>query len=183
MDWYYHHRNTLFYLEWIRHDFDRYSRHISSLCVKYRCSGSWRTLDGKMVTFSNKCCNNIPSCLSSWWRWGQCPGWRGRSCARSRHSTPPAHAGHSGAPLPWKRLYLEVWVQQFHKSHVLNELQLIQNMMLVNSKLPKTFEIFTQMSDFVFFPMVPPLHICWNTGDKLMKSGVLFYTILPYFTK
>ena len=110
MDWYYHHRKTLFYLEWIRHDFDRYSRHISSRCVKYRCSGSWRTLDGKMVTFSNKCCNNIPSCLSSWWRWGQCPGWRGRSCARSRHSTPPAHAGHSGAPLPWKRLYLDFWV-------------------------------------------------------------------------
>ena len=51
------------------------------------------------------------------------------------------------SPLPWKRLYLEVWVQQFHKSHVLNELQLIQNMILVNSKLPKTFEIFTQTSD------------------------------------
>ena len=25
---------------------------------------------------------------------------------------------------------------------------------------PKTFDIFTQMSDFVFFPMVPPLPIC-----------------------
>ena len=86
------------------------------------------------------------------------------------------------SPLPWKRLYLEVWVQQFHKSHVLNELQLIQNMMLVNSKLPKTFEIFTQMSDFVFFPMVPPLHICWNTDGRLIESSVLFYTILPCFT-
>ena len=169
MDWYYHHRKTLFYLEWIRHDFDRYSRHISSRCVKYRCSGSWRTLDGKMVTFSNKCCNNIPSCLSSWWRWGQCPGWRGRSCARSRHSTPPAHAGHSGAPLPWKRLYLDFWVHYFHKSHFLNELPLNQKVMLVNSKLPKT----------------ETLHIGdgWNTGDRLMKSGVLFYTILLYFTK
>ena len=85
-------------------------------------------------------------------------------------------------PLPWKRLYLNFWVHYFHKSHILNELQLIQNMMLVNSKLPKTFEIFTQMSDSVFFPMVPPLHIGWNTDGRLTESGVSFYTILLYFT-
>ena len=65
-------------------------------CVNCRCWGSWRTLHGKMVTFSNKCCNNIPRCLSSWWRWGQCPGWRGRPCTGSRHPAPPAHAGQSG---------------------------------------------------------------------------------------
>ena len=94
----------------------------------------------------------------------------------------PTLAPVSCTPLPWKRLYLEVWVHYFHKSHVLNELQLIQNMMLVNSKLPKTFEIFTQMSDSVFFPMVPPLHIAWNTDGRLIESGVLFYTILLYFT-
>ena len=56
------------------YDFDCYSRLISSRCVNCRCWGSWRTLHGKMVTFSNKCCNNIPRCLSSWWRWEQCPG-------------------------------------------------------------------------------------------------------------
>ena len=61
-------------------------------CVNCRCWGSWRTLHGKMVTFSNKCCNNIPRCLSSWWRWGQCPGWRGRPCTGSRHPAPPAHS-------------------------------------------------------------------------------------------
>ena len=53
-------------------------------------------------------------------------------------------------PLPWKRLYLNFWVHYFHKSHILNELQLIQNMMLVNSKLPKTFEIFAQTSDSTY---------------------------------
>ena len=83
---------------------------------------------------------------------------------------------------PWKRLYLNIWVHYFHQSHFLNELPLIQNMMLVNSKLPKTFEIFTQTSDFVFFPMVPPLHICWNTDGRLIESGVLFCTILLHFT-
>ena len=86
------------------------------------------------------------------------------------------------SPLPWKRLYLKVWVHYFHKSHILNELQLIQNMMLVNSKLPKTFEIITQMSDSVFFPMVPPLHIGWKTDGRLIESGVSFYPILLYFT-
>ena len=74
------------------YDFDCYSRLISSRCVNCRCWGSWRTLHGKMVTFSNKCCNNIPRCLSSWWRWGQCPGWRGRPCTGSRHPAPPAHS-------------------------------------------------------------------------------------------
>ena len=86
------------------------------------------------------------------------------------------------SPLPWKRLYLDFWVHYFHKSHIPNERPLIQNMMFVNSKWPKTFEIFTQMSDFVFFPMVPPLHICWNTDGRLIESSVLFYTILPCFT-
>ena len=107
--------------------------------------------------------------------------WRGRPCARSRHSTPPAHAGHSGAPLPWKRLYLDFWVHYFHKSHFLNELPLNQNMMLVNSKLPKTYEIFTETSDFVFFSMVPLCILAeiqvtdwWN----LVSCFTLFYSIL-----
>ena len=97
------------------------------------------------------------------------------------HRAQTRHQLHK-SPLPWKRLYLKVWVHYFHKSHILNELQLIQNMMLVNSKLPKTFEIITQMSDSVFFPMVPPLHIGWKTDGRLIESGVSFYPILLYFT-
>ena len=50
-------------------------------------------------------------------------------------------------PLKKAILYLKVWVPYFHKSHILNKLQLIQNMMLVNSKLPKTFKILTQTLD------------------------------------
>ena len=124
------------------------------------------------------------------WLWkfsSPCRPLRSSSCARCRVTGEapiftPSSASSRRSPLPWKRLYLKVWVHYFHKSHILNELQLIQNMMLVNSKLPKTFEIITQMSDSVFFPMVPPLHIGWKTDGRLIESGVSFYPILLYFT-
>ena len=137
-----------------------------------------------------RCCLSSEPALETYATWTMqqrkfvCNSW---TMNKNVHSTETFHIvllipSICFSPLPWKRLYLDLRVHYFHKSHVLNELQLIQNMMLVDSKLPKTFEIFTQTSDFVFFPMVPPLHICWNTGDRLIKSGVLFYTILLYFT-
>ena len=67
--------------------------------------------------------------------------------------------------VPWNMLYSDVRVHNFHKSHGLNERCLIQNMMLVNSKLPETFEIFTQMSDSVFLPISQ-----WGTIGNTHKS-------------
>ena len=69
------------------------------------------------------------------------------------------------ARVPWNMLYFDVRVHNIHKSHGLNERPLIQNMLLVNSKLPETFEIFTQMSDSVFLPISQwgTIGKSWNT--------------------